>query len=67
MWDWLRRFLGPVEKGEEQKISRTVADVVITVTEGLDGTRQVSVTGWNHERAFELFKLVRDELRREGR
>jgi len=64
MLDKIREKLGvPKNAVGKQTIIRNVNDVVISVTEGLSETRTISVTNWNPEQAFDLFKKVRDELR----
>lgn len=68
MFEQLRKFLGiPKQNIEKQTINRNVNDVTISVSEGLSETRQITVTNWNPELAFTLFKRVRDELRENPR
>lgn len=64
MLDWLRELLGP-PKGAEQKpaLTRNVNDIMISVKEGLHGTREIHVTSWNQEIALQFFREVRNELR----
>ena len=68
MFEKIQEKLG-INKNElgKQTISRIVNDVVISVTEGLSETRTISITNWNPELAFNLFKKVRDELRENPR
>ena len=64
MFTELRRILGIADKDSyTQNIIRNVNDVTISVEEGLSGTQSITITNWNHELAFTLFKQVRDELR----
>ena len=68
MFEKLREKLGiPKNMTGKQIINRNVNDVLISVTEGLSETRTISVTNWNPEAAFNLFKQVRDELRENPR
>lgn len=64
MLDWLRKLLGP-PKGAEQNpvLTRNVNDIMISVKEGLSGTREIHVTAWNHDIALQFFRDVRNELR----
>ena len=68
MFEQIRKALGiPKNELGKQTINRNVNDVVISVNEGLSETRQISVSSWNPEMAFDLFKKVRDELRENPR
>lgn len=46
------------------KTSRMVTDIEIGTVEGLAGSRQIVVKGWNAVEAFDLFKKVRKELKK---
>jgi len=68
MFEQIRKALGiPKNELGKQTITRNVNDVTISVFEGLSETRQIMVTNWNPEMAFNLFKKVRDELRENPR
>jgi len=68
MFEEIRKVLGiPKNEIGKQTITRNVNDVTISVSEGLSETRQITVTNWNPELAFDLFKRVRDELRENPR
>ena len=68
MFEQIRKALGiPKNELGKQTINRNVNDVIISVNEGLSETRQISVSSWNPELAFDLFKKVRDELRENPR
>ena len=68
MFEQIRKALGiPKNELGKQTINRNVNDVTISVSEGLSETRQITVTNWNPEMAFNLFKKVRDELRENPR
>jgi len=64
MFDWLRKLLGPVKEEEKKPtFNRNINDIVISVEEGLSGTRKIHVTSWNPDMTMQYFKAVRDELR----
>jgi len=44
--------------------NRNVNDVAISVLEGLDGNVAINVTGWDSDKAFSLFKQVRNEVKK---
>ena len=68
MWEKIREIVGLSKLGKEKTIlNRNVNDVTISVSEGLSETRQITVTNWNPDLAFHLFKKVRDELRENPR
>ena len=52
-----------VNQNKNEVYDRKVGDVTISVAEGLDNTKAITVTGWNEEDAFNLFKRVRKELK----
>ena len=64
MLNWLRKRLGPV-KGEEPKpiLNRNINDIIISVKEGLSGTREIYITSWNPDQAISILKAVRDEIK----
>jgi len=68
MFEQIRKALHlPKNELGKQTINRNVNDITISVSEGLSETRQITVTNWNQELAFDLFKRVRDELRENPR
>lgn len=64
MLNWLRKRLGPV-KGEEPKptLNRNINDIIVSVKEGLSGTREIYITSWNPDLAITTLKAIRNELK----
>ena len=64
MLDKLRkRFNAARNKEPKPGINRNINDIVISVKEGLSGTREIHVSAWTPELAFKYFKDIRNELR----
>ena len=63
------RFWRRKPTGEEPEIKnvRNVGDIMISVTTGLHGTKDVKVSGWNQPMAEDLFWKVWDGLRERER
>jgi RecJ-like exonuclease len=53
-----------VNQNKNEAYDRNVNDIKIELVEGLDNSVAITVTGWDREQAFELFKRVRDEVKR---
>ena len=53
-------------KSEQEiiKTTRQVTDIEIATLEGLAGSKSIVVRGWNAVEAFDLFKKVREELKK---
>lgn len=68
MFERIRKALSRPKTGlENQIITRNIKDITISVAEGLSNTRQITISNWNPEIAFKLWKQVRDELRENPR
>lgn len=59
-WDWIRRK----KENDEPEIKnvRQIGDIKISVVTGLSNTRDVKISAWNSEMAYELFQLVWAQL-----
>ncbi len=54
-WTWGKK---PVSDEPEIKNVRQVGDIQIQVSVGLSNTRDVKISGWNSEMAYDLFQRV---------
>ena len=65
LWETLKklRTRGEVKPGQDQRsIIRTIDDITIAVTEGLDRTREIQIKAWNPSLARWLFWDIRSGL-----